>query len=324
MSMISPVSVAPMIRRTDRYFRYLMRLISPTVKLYTEMLTASAIHHGDAERLMAYHPLEQPLVIQLAGHDPLLLAKAAQASELAGFSEINLNVGCPSDRVQSGAFGVCLMKQPDVVANCLQAMREAVSIPVSIKTRIGVDDLDSEAFFFRFMETVYDSGCRHFIVHARKAWLKGLSPKENRTIPPLDYDRVYRLKGMFPDCEVVINGGIDSVASVLAHLERVDGVMLGRAIYQNPWLMREMDQAIGLPYPNTSRIEVLEQFLAYVEAQAEGGLRWQAVLPHLMGMFYQQPRGKAWRRLLSHHDQRGRLTLGGVRQALSGRLMDLA
>lgn len=322
MTMISPISVAPMIRRTDRHFRYLMRLISPSVKLYTEMLTASAIHFGDADRLMAYHPFEQPLVIQLAGNDPTLLAQAAKRAEMAGFSEINLNVGCPSDRVQSGAFGVCLMKQPDVVAACLQAMREAVGIPVTIKTRIGVDDLDTESYFMAFMEAVHASGCRHFIVHARKAWLNGLSPKENRTIPPLDYDRVYRLKSVFPDCEVVINGGIDSVSSVCAHLEKVDGVMLGRAIYQNPWIMRELDQALGLPCPTTSRKEVLEAFLLYAEQAMQEGLRWQAVLPHLMGLFFQQPRGKRWRRLLSHHEGQGRLGLDGLRQALSGFLTD--
>jgi tRNA-dihydrouridine synthase A len=311
-----PLSVAPMIRCTDRHFRYLCRLISPKVKLYTEMITAAALCYGESSRLLAHDVSEYPLVVQLADHDPRRLAKAAVLCEQAGASEINLNVGCPSDRVQSGRFGVCLMKSPAVVAACFKAMAEAVAIPVTIKTRIGVDDYDSEAFFFEFIATQYEAGCRQFIVHARKAWLKGLSPKQNRDVPPLNYQRVYRLKQLYPDCHVVINGGIDSYDAIKAHLSHVDGVMLGRAIHQNPYLLCELDQHMGQADSGLSREQVIAQYMPYVETQLAKGVRLCQITPHLMGMYHAQPRGRLWRKYLTEQGRHQHAGVDVIAQAL--------
>lgn len=314
---LHPLSVAPMIRCTDRHFRYLCRLISPRVKLYTEMITAAALCHGDSARLLRHDSSEYPLAVQLADHDPKRLAQAAVLCERAGFSEINFNVGCPSDRVQSGRFGVCLMKSSEVVASCFQAMADAVSIPITIKTRIGVDDHDSEAFFMDFIAQLYEAGCRHFIIHARKAWLKGLSPKQNRDIPPLNYPRVYHLKQHFPDCQVVINGGIASCDEVNMHLKHVDGVMMGRAIHQNPYLLRELDQSLGQIDSGCTREQIIGNYLPYVATQLAMGVRLCQITPHLMGMYHAQPRGRLWRQYLTEHGRHQDAGIEVVESALN-------
>ena len=225
--------IAPMMDRTDRHFRYLLRLLAPHARLYTEMITARALLHGDVDKLLRFAPAERPVALQLGGSDPAELAAAARIGEAAGYDEINLNVGCPSDRVRSGCFGAVLMLQPDLVAACVSAMREAVHVPVTVKTRLGVDDQDSYEFVQRFISRVAAAGCDTFILHARKAWLSGLSPKQNREIPPLDYGRVYALKREFPALRIVINGGLKTLDASLAQLEHVDGVMLGRIAYQD-------------------------------------------------------------------------------------------
>jgi tRNA-dihydrouridine synthase A len=238
------VSIAPMMDCTDRHFRYFLRLISKKVVLYTEMVVAQAILHGPKDQLLKFRPEEHPLVLQLGGSNPKELAEAAKIAEQYGYDEINLNVGCPSDRVQSGRFGACLMKEPGLVAECIQGMKKAVRIPVTVKTRIGVDDLDDYDFLYGFIKTISEVGCEHFIIHARKAWLNGLSPKENRTIPPLDYDRVYQIKQAFPHLFITINGGVKTVSDIQQHLTQVDGVMIGREAYSNPYCLASVDQTI--------------------------------------------------------------------------------
>ena len=234
------ISIAPMMDYTDLHCRYFLRLFSPDVRLYTEMVTAQAVLHGDSGRLLDFDPAEKPLAIQLGGSEPALLASATTAALCYPYDEVNLNIGCPSDRVQSGRFGACLMAEPDRVADCVRAMRKVATVPVTVKTRIGIDDSDDYDFLAAFVDAVRGAGCEHFIVHARKAILAGLSPKENRTVPPLNYDRVYRLKRDFPELRIVINGGIDSIDAVRAHLERVDGVMIGRKAYADPFFLTEI------------------------------------------------------------------------------------
>jgi tRNA-dihydrouridine synthase A len=238
------LSVAPMMDWTDRHCRYFHRLLAPSALLYTEMVTTGAIIHGDVDRHLAYNPEEHPVALQLGGSEPADLANCARIAEKYGYDEINLNVGCPSDRVQRGSFGACLMLEPILVRDCMSAMLDAVDIPVTIKTRLGVDDHESYQFMADFVGTVAESGCTVFIMHARKAFLEGLSPKQNRDVPPLHYDWVYRLKKESPDLEVVINGGINSIADVQSHLDHVDGVMLGRAAYQSPWILTECQQQL--------------------------------------------------------------------------------
>ena len=233
--------VAPMMDWTDRHCRFFHRLLTGRARLYTEMVTAEAILHGDRQRLLAFNAEEHPVALQLGGSDPARLAQAATIGEGFGYDEINLNVGCPSDRVQEGRFGACLMAEPDLVARCVAAMRTRVAVPVTVKCRIGIDDQDSEADLERFVSAVANAGCKTFIVHARKAWLEGLSPKENREVPPLDYGRVYRLKAAHPELEIILNGGIGSLEEAATHLAHVDGVALGRAAYQNPYLLAEVD-----------------------------------------------------------------------------------
>jgi len=230
-------SVAPMMERTDRHCRYFLRLLSSRALLYTEMVTADAVLHGDRERLLGFDASEHPVALQLGGSDPSKLAEASRIGEEFGYDEINLNIGCPSDRVQSGRFGACLMAEPELVAGCVAAMRAAVSVPVTVKCRIGIDDQDAEESLDKFIDVVADTGCKTFIVHARKAWLQGLSPKENREVPPLDYGRIYRLKARRPDLTIVVNGGIETLPDAKAHLEHVDGVMVGRASYADPYLL---------------------------------------------------------------------------------------
>lgn len=295
------VSVAPMMDRTDRHDRYFLRQISPSALLYSEMITTGALLHGDSDRFLAFDPAEHPVALQLGGADPSDLARCAVMGQEAGYVEINLNVGCPSDRVQNARFGACLMNEPQLVADGVAAMRAAVDIPVTVKTRIGVDDRDSWGDFRGFVETVAATGCDVFIIHARKAWLQGLSPKENREIPPLSYDTVYRLKQTFPSLNVSINGGITMASEVQAHLAEVDGVMIGRAAYENPWLLAEIEADVLGGTPPVSRAAALEAYIAYMERQAAQGVSLYGMARHALGLFQGRPGARAWRRHISEN-----------------------
>lgn len=284
---------------TDRHCRVFHRRLTKHALLYSEMVTADAVIHGDRERLLGFSPEEHPLALQLGGSDPAKLAKAARIGADWGYDEINLNVGCPSDRVQEGRFGACLMAEPELVAACVSAMRDSQSIPVTVKCRIGIDDQDAESDLQRFIDIVAAAGCQRFVVHARKAWLKGLSPKENREIPPLDYQRVYRLKARRPDLTIIINGGITTIEEAQLHLHHVDGVMLGRAAYQNPYLLAEVDGAIfGVSAPATTRGGILTELLPYVARHIAGGGRLSNITRHVLGIYHGQPRGRGFRRVL--------------------------
>jgi tRNA-dihydrouridine synthase A len=310
--------VAPMMEWSDRHCRVFHRLLSRRARLYTEMVTAAAILHGDRERLLGFDRSEHPLALQLGGSDPARLAEAAAIGEGFGYDEINLNVGCPSDRVQGGNFGACLMATPALVADCVAAMRARVRVPVTVKCRIGIDDQDSEADFERFVTTVAAAGCTVFIVHARKAWLQGLSPKENRDIPPLDYPRVYRLKQAHPDLTIVINGGIVSLAEAEAHLAHVDGVMLGRAAYQTPYVLADVDQRLfGDARTPVSRADVLERLVPYVEAALADGVRLHSITRHILGLYHGVPRGRQFRRHLSERAPRPGAGVDVLREALA-------
>jgi tRNA-dihydrouridine synthase A len=292
------LSVAPMMDWTDRHCRYFHRLLSPHARLYTEMVTSAALVRGRQLRLLEHSQQEHPVALQLGGSDPVELAQAARFGAEAGYDEINLNVGCPSDRVQSGRFGACLMIEPALVADCVKAMRDAVSVPVTVKCRIGVDDQDDYAGLQHFTETMLEAGVGVLVVHARKAWLKGLSPKENREIPPLDYARVYRLKREFPQLVVAINGGVTTVEQVRAHLAQVDGVMLGRAAYHDPYLLARLESALyGEPLP--SREAVLQHLRPYVEAELARGTALKHITRHLLGLYQGEPGARGFRRVLS-------------------------
>ena len=289
--------IAPMMDHTDRHFRYLLRLLAPHARLYTEMITARALLHGDAERLLRFDKVEHPVALQLGGSDPDELAAAARLGAAAGYDEINLNVGCPSDRVQAGCFGAALMLEPGRVAECVAAMRAAVAVPVTVKTRLGVDDHDSYEFVRDFVATVLAGGCRTFVVHARKAWLSGLSPKQNREIPPLDYERVYRLKRDFPALCIVLNGGLTTVAACAEQLDHVDGVMLGRAAYQDSWLLADLDARFFETEP-VVEADVLTAFMHYVAGEIDSGTPLRAMTRHLLGMRAGRAGGRLWRRRL--------------------------
>lgn len=292
------LSVAPMMDRTDRHLRYLLRLLAPHALLYTEMLTARAIVRGDAARLLRFAPTEHPVALQLGGAEPGELAAAARIGAAAGYDEINLNVGCPSDRVQAGCFGAALMLEPKRVAECVGAMRAAVEVPVTVKTRLGVDEHDSYEFARDFIAEVAGAGCDTFIVHARKAWLSGLSPKENREVPPLDYERVHRLKRELPTLTIVLNGGLATLEDSVAQLAHVDGVMLGRAVIQDSWLLAQLDARIfGGVQPAES--SVLHAFERYVAAELELGTPLRTMTRHLLGMRNARPGGRRWRQGLS-------------------------
>ena len=285
---------------TDRHCRFFHRLLSARARLYTEMVTADAILHGDRDRLLGLSPEEHPVALQLGGSDPAKLAEAAAIGEGYGYDEINLNVGCPSDRVQEGRFGACLMAEPELVAECVAAMRARVSLPVTVKCRIGIDAQDSEADLERFVSAVAGAGCPTFIVHARKAWLEGLSPKENREVPPLDYDRVYRLKAAHPELEIVINGGILSLDEAATHLGKVDGAALGRAAYQNPYMLSRVDRDFfGDARELPTRRAVLDRLTPYAERHLRAGGRLNNVARHILGLYHGQPRARAFRRHLS-------------------------
>lgn len=294
------LSVAPMMDWTDRHCRFFLRLISQRVLLYTEMVPTGAIVHGDRARFLAFHPAERPLALQLGGAEPVQLAECAEAAAAAGYDEVNLNVGCPSDRVQNARFGACLMAEPALVARCVAAMAAASGLPVTVKTRTGIDARDSYAELKGFVGTVAAAGCRSFTVHARKAWLQGLSPKQNRELPPLDYDRVYRLKEDFRELEIVLNGGVQSLDEAQAHLARVDGVMIGRAAYQNPYVLAEADRRLfGEDPPPPGREAVVRALLPYAAAQCAEGVPVKSIIRHILGLFNGLPGARAWRRHLS-------------------------
>ncbi len=303
---------------TDRHDRYFLRLISSRALLYTEMIGAEAVLFGDRERLIGFDPFEKPLALQLGGADPEKLARAATIGAGFGYDEINLNVGCPSERVRAGRFGACLMAEPETVAATVIAMRGATSLPVTVKCRIGIDDRDSYEDFQGFVDTVGAAGCETFIVHARKAVLGGLSPKQNREIPPLKYDYVYRLKQERPALRVVLNGGVRDWGAVEAHLAQVDGVMVGREAYQNPYFLAEAERRIwGETAPPPSRVEVIERFLPYVEARLAEGARLNVLTRHILGLFQGRPGARAWRRYLSENAHRPGAGPEVVRQALA-------
>lgn len=294
------ISVAPMMDWTDRHDRVFLRQISRSVLLYTEMVPAGAILHGDRARFLAHNPCEHPLALQVGGAEPAELATCAAIAREHGFDEINLNVGCPSDRVQKGRFGACLMAEPDLVAACVRAMIGATSLPVTVKTRIGIDDRDSFEELCAFTRKLQDIGLTTLIVHARKAWLSGLSPKQNREVPPLRYDVVYRLKEMFPELEIVLNGGVQTLDQAAAHLRHVDGVMLGRAAYQDPYVLAEADRRFyGDARASPSREDILRAYLPYVAAQVEAGVPLANMTRHILGLFNGLPGARAWRRHLS-------------------------
>ena len=315
-------SVAPMMDWTDRHCRYFLRLISARTLLYSEMVTAPAVIHGSREKLIGFDPAEQPLALQLGGSDPDQLAEAARIGEDFGYAEINLNVGCPSDRVQSGRFGACLMAEPALVASCVAAMRAAVGVPVTVKCRIGIDNQDSEQELEKFVSTVAKGGCETFIVHARKAWLEGLSPKQNRDVPPLDYERVHRLKQTHPELEICINGGIETLNDAEAHLCHVDGVMLGRAAYHNPYLLSQVDaRFFAQTGVAPTREEVLERYTAYAERHLRAGTRLHHLTRHILGLYHGQPGARAYRRLLTEEAARHDAGIGVLKECLA-RILD--
>ena len=297
------LSVAPMMDWTDRHCRYFHRLLSKNVLLYTEMVTTGALTHGDVQRHLRFNSEEHPVVLQLGGSDPQDLAESARLGQQWGYDEINLNCGCPSDRVQRGAFGACLMNEPALVADGVKAMRDAVDIPVTVKHRIGVDRIERYEFVRDFVGTVSEAGSYVFIVHARNAWLDGLSPKENREIPPLRYELAYRLKQDFPALTIVVNGGIKDNEAITAHLQQVDGVMVGREAYYNPWLLTTWDTAFfGQAPSNLDREAVEEAMVAYMErAQAEDGCPWYPIARHMLGLYHGQRGGRLWRQVWSNH-----------------------
>lgn len=307
---------APMMDWSDRHCRYFFRQLAPRARLYTEMVTTGALLHGDAARHLRFDPAESPVALQVGGSEPVALARCARLGEDWGYAEINLNCGCPSERVQQGAFGACLMREPELVADCVRAMREAVSIPVTVKHRLGVDDIDAFDFVRRFVEVVARAGCSTFIVHARNAILKGLSPKDNRSVPPLRYGYVYRLKEAFPELGIVANGGIGSLAAIDAHSARVDGVMLGRAAYHDSYLLAAADARLSGGVAPT-RADVVRAMAVYAERERRGGTPLRAITRHLLGLYQGEPRARGWRRMLSDAARLARGEPGLLLEALA-------
>ena len=311
--------VAPMLDWTDRWCRYFLRCISRRTLLYTEMVTTGALLHGDPARFLDFDPAEHPLALQLGGSDPDELAACARLATEWGYDEMNLNVGCPSDRVQSGRFGACLMAEPALVADCVAAMSEAGEAPVTVKHRIGIDHMDDYEDMARFVETVAAAGCRTFIVHARKAWLQGLSPKENREVPPLDYAAVHRLKADFSHLEIVINGGIADLDQALEQLRHVDGAMLGRAVYHQPWLLADADRRIfGEDRAPASRRAVVREMRPFVERELARGVPLHRISRHMLGLFQGLPGARHWRRHLSQHANRPGAGWHTLEEAMAG------
>jgi tRNA-dihydrouridine synthase A len=307
-----------MMEWTDRHCRFFHRLLTRRALLYTEMLTTGALLHGDRARLLRYDPTEHPLALQIGGADPHALAQSANIAAERGFDEINLNVGCPSDRVQEGRFGACLMAEPALVGDCVAAMKAAVAIPVTVKCRIGIDEQDPETALAVFADAIERAGADALVVHARKAWLKGLSPKENREVPPLDYDRVYRLKAALPRLTIVLNGGIGSLAEVAAHLDRVDGVMMGRAAYQQPWRLLAVDACVfGDAPPFASPRAAAAALIPYMERELASGVRLHAITRHLHGLFQGVPGARAFRRRFAEAGASPRAGTALLREALA-------
>lgn len=311
-------SVAPMLDWTDRHCRYFHRKLTGQTLLYTEMVTTGAIIHGKGDYL-AYNDAEHPVALQLGGSDPAALAQCARLAEQRGYDEINLNVGCPSDRVQNGRFGACLMGEAALVADCIKAIRDVVSVPVTVKTRIGIDEQDSYAFLCDFIRTVAEKGgCESFTIHARKAWLSGLSPKENREVPPLDYPRVYQLKRDFPHLTMAINGGVKTLEEAKAHLQHVDGVMMGREAYQNPGILAQVDNEIfGRTSASPDPFDVVRSMYPYIEAELSQGTYLGHITRHMLGLFQGIPGARQWRRHLSENAHKAGADVRVVEQALS-------
>jgi tRNA-dihydrouridine synthase A len=311
-------AVAPMMDWTDRHCRMFHRQLTRRALLYTEMITAQAIRHGDRERLLGFDSRENPVALQLGGSEPKLLIEAAKWGEDFGYGEINLNVGCPSDRVREGRFGACLMAEPNLVADCVAAIGAAVRLPVTVKCRLGIDDQDGEESLDQFTKAVQQAGCKTLIVHARKAWLKGLSPKENREIPPLDYHRVHRLKLSFPDLNIILNGGLSSLILAEEKLFSFDGVMLGRAAYHDPWLLAEVDRSIyGAANPCSTRLDAVEAMRPYIADQLRQGVWLGRIVKHMLGLFHGEPGGRLWRRILSERAHRPGAGIEVVDRALA-------
>ena len=312
------ISIAPMMAWTDRHFRAFLRTITRHTLLYTEMVTTPAVIHGDCEKLLGFNEIEHPLALQLGGCDPKALAKCAKLAEAMGYDEVNLNVGCPSDRVQAARFGACLMKEPELVAECIASMQSSVKIPVTVKSRTGVDAFDQEDYLFAFADTLVSAGLKTLIVHARKAWLQGLNPKQNRDIPPLHYDRVYRLKQAFPDLTVIINGGIRTIEAMTEHLQHVDGVMIGRAAYQAPQCLTTVDRDIFLANSALqSEKQWVLSYIPYITSELAKGVPLQHMTKHLHGLFAGKPGARQWRRYLSENAYKNRADEQVVLRALT-------
>ncbi|MBF9001325.1 MULTISPECIES: tRNA dihydrouridine(20/20a) synthase DusA [Vibrio] len=312
------LSVAPMLDWTDRHCRYFHRLLTAQTLLYTEMVTTGAIIHGKAD-FLAYNQEEHPVALQLGGSNPVDLAHCAKLAEQRGYDEVNLNVGCPSDRVQNGRFGACLMAEADLVAECIAAMKDVVDIPVTVKTRIGIDDLDSYEFLTHFISTVAEKGgCEQFTIHARKAWLSGLSPKENREIPPLDYSRAYQIKQDFSNLTIAVNGGVKTLEEAQEHLHHLDGVMIGREAYQNPYILAEVDQKIfGLDTPVKKRSDVVKEMYPYIENALSNGSYLGHITRHMLGLFQNMPGARQWRRYISENAHKKGAGIEVLEQALA-------
>lgn len=313
--------IAPMMEWSDRHCRYLWRLLSNNTRLYTEMVVTGAILHGDRQRFLQFNPEEHPLALQLGGSNPVELGQCAKIAEEWGYNEVNLNCGCPSDRVQKGKIGAVLMKEPELVADCIEAMIGSCNIPITIKHRIGVDEFEDYAALNHFVDTVKQAGCRTFIVHARKAWLKGLSPKENREIPPLDYNVVCRLKQDFPALNIIVNGGITDIHQAQTLLKDLDGVMVGREAYSNPYLLSHVDEKLfGDHKVQISRMTIAKHYADYCEQQIKNGARLHHMTRHMLGLFSGQPGGRLFRRHLSQYAYKADATINTLNDALS--LMD--
>ena len=311
------ISVAPMMDCTDRHDRYFLRLLAPNALLYSEMITTGALMHGDYERFLRFNSEEHPLALQLGGSDPQKLAHCAKLGEDFNYDEINLNVGCPSDRVKSGHFGACLMLQPNLVADCVNAMANAVKIPVTVKCRIGVDDQDSYAQLVFFIEKLAEAGCAVVIIHARKAWLNGLSPKQNREIPPLQYDVVHQIKRDFPQLQIIVNGGVKTVADIEEQLKFVDGVMIGREAYSNPYLLAEIEKTFFHSEQNAKlRHETIEKMLPYIEEQLKNNIKLSSITRHILGLYQGEKGARAWRRHLSENAHRNDASIKIIQEAL--------
>lgn len=310
-------TLAPMMEWSTSDCRTFWRLLTQKAVLYSEMVTTGALLHGDKARFLDYNACEHPLALQLGGSNARDLAECSKIAEDWGYDEVNLNCGCPSDRVQNGMIGACLMAEPDLVAECIAAMQNAVKIPVTVKHRIGIDDMEDYEGLVKFVSTIASTGCNTFIVHARKAWLKGLSPKENREVPPLQYDKVYQLKRDFPHLEIIINGGITTLEQSKELLEHVDGVMLGREAYANPYLLAEVDQQIyGISRPVISRNEVMNKFIAYCAEQLDAGARLNHLTRHILGLYHGEPRARQFRRILSEQAHKPGVGIEVIEHAL--------